>query len=267
MKLTLLGTGTSNGVPPVYCMMTDYQHCPQNVCREAEHDPKHRRARCSMLVEVNGKQILIDTTPDFRSQMLTYQVKKLDAVLFTHCHADHIYGLADIRPYCWTPEMALPIYGSDETISALKRSFRYIFTPPDTRGGGIPNLTPHVIAEQSPLDLFGLEVVPGRVEHGGLQGCFGYRLGPVGYISDIKQMPAETKPLFQDLDVLILNCLRIAPDHATHLSLADSLALADELRAKRCYLIHMTHDIHYQKDQALLPNHVSFAFDGLCLQV
>jgi len=267
MKITFLGTGTSHGVPAIDCMLTDYKNCAQGVCLEAQHDPKHVRTRCSLLVEVNGQSILIDTSQDFRMQMLSQQVKRIDAVLLTHSHADHIYGMPDIRSYCRDPEHPLRVYGSAETIKAIKKRFDYIFEPPDVRGGGIPELVTQVIEDQEPFTLFGLEITPARVEHGGLQGCFGYRLGNTAYVPDVKVMPEAAKAIFRGVDRLILNCLRIGPEHQTHLTLSASVALAQTLAVGQGYFVHMTHDIHYQKDQARLPDHITFAYDGLQIVV
>jgi phosphoribosyl 1,2-cyclic phosphate phosphodiesterase len=248
-------------------MLTNYDHCPYNVCREAQTDPKHARSRCSAIVEFEGRHILIDTSPDFREQMLRWQVKQIDAVLMTHAHADHIYGLPDIRSYCKDPEHPLPIYGSAETIAALKQRFDYIFNPPDNRGGGIPELTPRIIPDGETFQLFGLHITPARVEHGSLQGCFGYRIGNLGYVPDVKEMPTAARKILYGVDTLILNALRINSPHPTHLLLADSIALAQDLAAGRCYFVHMTHDVHYRRHADLLPDHMAFAYDGLHLLI
>jgi phosphoribosyl 1,2-cyclic phosphate phosphodiesterase len=267
MELLLLGTGTSHGVPAIDCMLTNYEKCPEGVCLASRSDPKHARARCSALIEVDGHTILIDTSPDFREQMLRWQVKQIDAVLMTHVHADHVYGLPDIRSYCNDPANPLPIYGSQETIDGLKQRFDYIFNPPADRGGGIPELVTRVINDQETFMLFGLPITPARVEHGSLTGCYGYRIGNIGYVSDVKVMPETAKEVLYDVEILILNMLRISPPHPTHLTLADSIALAQELRAGACYFVHMTHDIHYQKHADLLPKNMFFAYDGLRLAI
>jgi phosphoribosyl 1,2-cyclic phosphate phosphodiesterase len=266
MNLIVLGTGTSHGVPSIDCMLTNYADCPQGVCQAAQHDPRHNRTRCSVLVEVSGRTILIDTSLDFRAQMLTQRIRQIDAVLFTHSHADHIGGLPDIRSYC-TPGQALPIYGSQETITALRQRFDYIFNPPEIKGGGIPELAAQVIRPGEPFSLFGLEVTPARVEHGSAHECLGYRLGPLAYVPDVKRMPDETKAILQGAHVLILNALRRAPEHPTHLTLAASVALAQELHPKACYFTHMSHDIHYVHDRAGLPANMEFAYDGLRLEI
>lgn len=265
MKVLFLGTGTSHGVPEIDCMLTNYADCPQHVCRSVQHDARHARTRCSILIEVNHKHLLIDVSPDFRSQMLTQQVKKIDAVLLTHLHADHIQGMPDIRSY--TKTGPLDIYGSAETIGAVRTGFNYMFTLPPNTGGGVPDLRPHIKESGEQFALFDIPITPGRVEHGGLQGCFGYRIGNLGYVPDVKVMPPETMAIFEGVEILILNMLRRRPDHATHLTLNASVALAKALNPKFCYFVHMNHDIHYLNDWQLLPNNMNFAYDGLVIEV
>jgi len=266
IRLTILGSGTSHGVPCIDCMVNDYADCPQGVCREAQHDPRHNRTRCSVLVEVNGRAILVDTSLDFRAQMLAQRVRQIDAVLFTHGHADHIGGLADIRSYC-PPGRPLPIYGSQETIGVLRQRFDYIFDPPQIKGGGIPELEAHVIEPGTPVTLFGLRVTPARVEHGSARECLGYRLGPVAYVPDVKAMPDQAKQILYGAEVLVLNALRRAPEHPTHLTLGESVALARELQPKACFFTHMSHDLHYVHDRVGLPATMDFAYDGLRLEI
>lgn len=266
MKLTFLGTGTSHGVPAIDCMMNDYVKCPQDVCRASAQDPKHARLRSSLLVQSNGHNILIDTSLDFRMQMLLNKVSRLDAVLLTHAHEDHIGGLPDIRSYCKNGQ-ALPVYGSMTTIENLRQRFSYIFDPPDMLGGGIPVLDPRIVDNGQTFELLGLEITAAEVVHGSLKGCFGYRIGNIGYISDIKSMPKEALHIFKDLEILILNALRRAPEHSTHLTLEQSVNLARRLNPKSCYFIHMSHDIHYQQDQKFLPHGMTFAYDGQSVEV
>ncbi len=266
VNVLLLGTGTSHGVPTIDCMLTGYAGCPQGVCQAAQHDPRHNRTRCSLLVEVGERAILVDTSLDFRQQMLAQRVRRIDAVLFTHSHADHIGGLPDIRSYC-SPGQALPIYGSEETFVDLRQRFDYIFNPPEIRGGGIPWLATHIVRPGESFSLFGLEVTAAQVEHGSARECFGYRLGPVAYVPDVKVMPEPAKQILRGAEVLILNALRRAPEHSTHLTLDVSIALARELQPKACYFTHMSHDIHYLHDGVGLPANMDFAYDGLKLKI
>ncbi len=260
MQVTMLGTGTSHGVPTIDCMITNYRRCPQQVCRKAEANPRHRRSRASALVRVDGVQLLLDTSQDFRQQMLDQRVQRIDAVLYTHGHADHIYGLPDIRSYSCNQGGPIDIYGSRDTLDILHGAFDYVFRPPVFVGGGIPELRPHVM--EAPQIIQGVDVIPVPVEHGPLRGCQGYRIGDIAYVPDVKVIPPESLALLQNLDILIIDCLRITP-HATHLSLEESLMYAESLRPRRCLLTHMAHDIDYELEEARLPDWIRFAYDGL----
>ncbi|MFH1086210.1 MAG: MBL fold metallo-hydrolase [Chloroflexota bacterium] len=264
MRITFLGTGTSHGVPTLDCMLDDYAHCPRSVCRRALTDPRYRRSRCSIAVQANGATLLVDTSQDFRTQMLAVRLARIDAVLYTHGHADHIYGLPDIRSYCRHQGGAIDILGSEETLAVLREAFGYAFAPPDYRGGGIPEVQPHLL--DGPTRVAGLAVTPIPVEHGPLVGCQGYRLGDVAYIPDVKRIPPTSLALLGGLDLLILNCLRLRP-HAGHLSLGESLAYVEQLQPRRCLLTHMTHDIDADADAGLLPERVAFAYDGLVVEL
>ena len=264
MRITFLGTGTSHGVPTLDCMLDDYAHCPTGVCLKAASDPRHRRSRASILVETEQLSVLVDTSQDFRQQALDNDARRIDAVLYTHAHADHIYGLPDIRSYCRRQGDAIDIYGSQETLDVLHQAFDYIFNPPAYVGGGIPSLRCHLLT--TPLDWGDVSITPIPVQHGPLQGCQGYRLGPIAYIPDAKVIPPESLQALQGLDLLIINCLRLRP-HGSHLSLDESLAYAQFLRPRRCLFTHMTHDIDYLVEQRKLPDWVAFAYDGLVVSV
>lgn len=264
MRITLLGTGTSHGVPPLDCMITDYATCPRGVCQKAQIDPRHRRTRASLLVETGDRSVLIDTSQDFRQQMLDNHVRRIDAVLYTHCHADHVFGLPDLRSYSHRQAGEIDVYGSSETLASLEHTFDYVFHPPNFRGGGIPALAPHLLDDGLTLDGARIETLP--VEHSGLQGCQGYRIGDLAYIPDAKLIPQETLERMQGLDLLIINCLRLTP-HAAHLSLEESLAYARQIAPRRCVFTHMTHDIDYEIDSALLPDWASFGYDGQTVEV
>ena len=264
MRITMLGTGTSHGVPTIDCMLNDYARCPHKVCLKAQIHPRYRRTRSSILVETNGRAILIDTSQDFREQMLANRVRRIDAVLYTHAHADHIYGLPDIRSYCRQQDGPIDVYGSDETLRVLRRAFHYVFEPPAFVGGGIPTLRAHAL--NGPATVVGDRVVPIPVKHGPLPGCQGYRIGDMAYIPDVEEIPSTSMDLLAELKLLVINCLRIRP-HASHLSLAESLSYAQQLAPQRCLFTHMTHDIDYRIEEPRLPSWVRFAYDGLSVEL
>lgn len=264
MRITMLGTGTSHGVPSIDCMLENYARCPHQVCLKAVNDPRHRRTRASILVEWNGSSLLVDTSQDFRQQMLDNQVHRLDAVLYTHAHADHIFGLPDIRSFCRGKPNGMDIYGAECTLEALRRTFDYIFNPPAFVGGGIPTVQPHPL--EAPAEVLGLHVTPIPVLHGNAERCQGYRIENMAYIPDAKVIPDESLALLEGLDLLILNCLRPRP-HISHLCLEESLAYAQRLQPRRCLLTHMTHDIDYAHEEPNLPDWVRFGYDGLVIEV
>ena len=260
MRITFLGTGTSHGVPMLDCMITDYASCPHDVCRKAKTDRRHRRTRASLLVETDQVSVLIDTSQDFRQQMLDNKVKRIDAVLYTHAHADHVYGLPDIRSYSSRQHKPIDVYASDETLLFLKLAFDYVFNPPEYVGGGIPSLAAHRMDDGCSIGDLCIQSLP--VEHGPLNGCQGYRIGDVAYISDVKRIPDSTLTRLRDLDLLVLNCLRYRT-HSGHLTLEESLAYVREIAPERCLLTHMAHDIDYEAVSETLPEGVSLAYDGL----
>lgn len=268
MRITLLGSGTSHGVPMLDCMLNGYVRCEHRVCEKALTDPRYRRTRASILVQQAGYNLLVDTSQDFREQMLSNRVARLDAVLFTHAHADHIYGLPDIRSYCAQQRAPIDVYGSADTLSSLHEAFRYIFEPNGYVGGGIPALTEHVLDAAG--EVGPLRVAPIHVVHGPLNGCQGYRLegGAVAaaYIPDVKAIPDESLQQLQGLDLLILNCLRPRP-HGSHLSLDESLAYATAIAPRRCLFTHMTHDIDPDVHGPLLPSWAAFAHDGQIVEL
>lgn len=261
MKITFLGTGTSHGVPPLYCMRKDFSLCKKNVCKESFTDPKHRRTRASILIEYNEKHVLIDVSPDFHHQALRERIPKIDAVLITHIHADHVMGIPDIRSYTYERDEPLPIYGSEESTSGIRQFFSYIFDPGTFEGGGIPQLSLNNIKE--PFTLFGKTVTPMPVKHGPLSGCYGYRIGDMAYIPDIKEIIGVHKKLLGNLDCLILDCLREERPHVTHIILPESVEIARELKPKKCYFTNMCHNIHYKTDAGHLDSWMDFAYDGL----
>lgn len=264
MRITFLGTGTSHGVPSIDCMINGFANCPKGVCKQSAFDPRHNRTRSSILVETENVAILIDVSADFRQQALREQIGKIDAVLITHSHADHICGIPDIRSYT-RGETVLPFYGSNESIQNIRNTFSYIFNSQTFVGGGIPRISTQDV--KGPFELFGETVIPVKVEHGNLDGCFGYRIGKLAYIPDMKSIqPSELKKL-EGTEILILNCLRDKREHSTHLILPQSIELARSIAPKCCCFIHMCHDIHYELDSASLDPWMEFSYDGLKMEI
>jgi len=253
MKLTFLGTGTSTGVPSIAC---DCETCLSD-------NPKDKRLRVSIIIEHDGKTILVDTSADFRQQALRAKIKKLDAVLITHCHVDHIFGLDDIRPLNFRYG-AMGIYADENAWKDLRRVFQYIFKPTHF-GGGLPQLIPHII-EKNAAFCFGenLTVTPLEVIHGKLP-VLAYRFNDFAYATDLNFISEESMNGLQDLDVLVLDCVRIKP-HATHLGLYEALEYIERLKPKRAFLTHLNHDVLYERDSKLLPDNVQFAHDELVVE-
>ena len=253
MKLTFLGTGTSTGVPSVAC---DCETCLSD-------DARDKRLRVSVLVEHDGKTILVDTSSDFRQQALRARIKRLDAILITHCHVDHVFGMDDIRPLNFRYG-AMPIYADAGAWVDLRRIFQYIFEPSHF-GGGLPQLIPHIIEKNAPFCFSeNLLVTPLEVIHGKLP-VIAYRFNDFAYATDLNYIPEESMDRLQDLDVLVLDCVRIKP-HATHLGLQEALEYIERLKPKRAYLTHLNHDVLYERDSKLLPDNVCFAHDELVVE-
>lgn len=265
MKIIFLGTGTSHGVPPLDCMIDGYAQCAKDVCRLSATDRKHARTRTSLFVEWDGSNILIDVSLDFRQQALRERLRRIDALLITHCHADHIGGLPDLRSYTDNNGAPLPAFGSSESIDALRRSFGYVFDPATFVGGGIPSIETRAV--NAPFALAGKTVVPIAVGHGPLKGCFGYRLGPLVHIPDMKSIDDHELEKCAGAEVLVLNCLRAEREHISHLILPQSIELARRIAPRQCYFIHMCHDIHYKTDRKNLDPWMNFSFDGLTISM
>ena len=250
MKLIFLGTGTSTGVPSIGC---ECETCTSN-------DPRDKRLRVSVLIEHAGQIVLVDTSTDFRQQALRHKLARLDAVLVTHCHADHIFGLDDIRPLNFR-HGSLGLYANEGAWKDIRRIFQYVFEPSHF-GGGLPQIIPHTIEENAPFCLGkDLHVLPLKVLHGRLP-VMSYRFNDFAYATDLSEIPTETLDNLQGLDVLVLDCLRFR-QHPTHLTLDGALAYIEQLKPRRAYLTHMAHDVLHARDSARLPDGVEFAYDGL----
>jgi phosphoribosyl 1,2-cyclic phosphate phosphodiesterase len=253
LQITVLGSGTSVGVPTIGCRCA--------VCTSA--DPRDNRLRPSILVTFEGRNVLIDTTPDFRTQALRARIDHLDAVVFTHAHADHIMGLDDIRPFNFRQKNRIPIFAAPDTLEAIQRCFRYIFdgVAKETK---IPQLDT-VVLDGTPFDVCGLEFQPVPILHGRAT-IYGYRFGAAAYLTDHSEVPPSSMELLRGLDVLFLDGLRYKP-HPTHTTVDQAVRLAGELQAKRTFLTHICHDLGHERAESLLPPHVRLAYDGLEIQV
>ncbi len=235
--------------------------CKCAVCTSG--DPRDNRQRPSILVAYNGRNVLIDTTPDLRAQALRAGMERLDAVLFTHEHADHLMGLDDIRPFNFLQKGAIPIYAAPRTEAAIRRTFPYVFEP-DPPKSFVPKIEMHTL-DGRPFDLFGLEVAPIAVMHGQSQ-VYGFRFGPAAYLTDHSEIPEESQQQLLGLDVLFLDALRHNP-HPTHTTVDRSIQHVERLRPKRAFFTHMSHDLSHAKTEARLPGHIRLAYDGLEIHV
>ncbi len=254
MRFTVLGSGTSTGVPTVAC------ECP--TCTSS--DPRDKRLRTSLLVQTTSSTILVDTSADFRQQMLMHGVLDIDGVVYTHHHFDHIGGFDDLRPYAFRSGRAVEIYAMQETADVLHSTFPYAFGLVESTGASIPNVSITTI-DQEPFLVGGVQVTPIPMRHGNKLRVNGYRFGNVAYCTDTNHIPESSLPLLQNLDTLIIDGLRYEP-HPTHFTIPETLALLEELKPKRAYLTHIAHQILHERDSALLPGNVFFAYDGLTFE-
>lgn len=252
--LTVLGSGTSMGVPTIGCTC--------NVCKST--DPHDRRTRPSVMIEWDDHRVVIDTTPDFREQALREGINRVDAVLYTHGHADHILGLDDLRPLSFpriTGGPKVPLYANAKTADVLRSVFRYIFKN-DYKFGGIAQVELHDIS--GPIQLFGKTFTPLSVIHGDAE-IFGYRFGNAAYLTDFSAIPDGTIEQLRGLDVLFLDALRHTP-HPTHSTVSNSLGIVKKLQPKRAFFTHICHDLPHAETNASLPAGVRLAYDGLRLE-
>jgi phosphoribosyl 1,2-cyclic phosphate phosphodiesterase len=263
LKVTLLGTGTSHGVPMIGCRCA--------VCRSL--DPRDRRLRPSLLLEIGGdpgasavagavRSVLIDTSTDLRAQALRHEIGRVDAILFTHSHADHVMGLDDVRPFNARQKAPIACFGDAQTLADVARMFAYIFHPAPA-GGGVPRLSLFRIA--GPFSLGGVEVVPVPLLHG-RRLILGYRFGPFAYLTDCSEIPEASWPLLAGVRLLVLDALRDRP-HPTHFTVAEALAVVSRLAPERTYFTHICHDLPHAATCARLPDGVELAYDGLVLEI
>lgn len=256
MRLTFLGTGSSQGIPVVAC------DCA--TCQSA--DPRDSRLRTSALVEVGDVRLVIDVGPDFRQQMLRARVRSLDGILLTHEHRDHVAGLDDVRAFNWVLQRPIDVWASSRTAEAMRRDFSYAFAPAGIKYPGAPEVRLHEVHNYAPFDVAGVTVQPIPVMHGTMP-IMGFRIGAMAYITDISHIdPSEIERL-RGIDVLVLSSVRFAP-HPSHLGLQQAIDLFAQIAPRRGYITHIGHQLPpHAEVQAMLPNGVELAYDGLCVEL
>jgi len=253
VKLTFLGTGTSQGIPVIACK------CP--VCLST--DKRDKRLRTSALIEVDGQNIVIDSGPDFRYQMLRAKVEKLDAILFTHEHKDHTAGLDDVRAFNWVNKKAVDIYAEERVQASLKQEFAYVFA--EFRYPGIPQLNLWIV-ENKPFNINGTQITPIRARHFRLP-VYAYRIADLAYVTDANYISSEEKEKLQGLKVLVVNALR-KEKHLSHFTLSEALSLIEELKPEAAYLTHFSHQLGFHENVSKeLPENVFMAYDGLEIEI
>src|SRR5262245_55740425 len=263
MRVTVLGSGTSHGVPAIGCGCA--------VCTSS--DPHDTRTRPSIWIELDNdapspfagavRSILVDTSTDLRTQAIVCRMNRVDAILFTHSHADHVFGLDDVRRYNQMQKTSISCYADEETLTNLRRMFAYVFNPPAQAGGGIPQLSLFRVA--GPFSLGGAEVVPVPLFHGRLP-VLGFRIGTFAYLTDCNRIPDQSWPLLDGVRTIVLDALRHRP-HSTHFSVSEAVEVVARLGAERAYLTHICHDLPHAETNAQLPAGVELAYDGLVLDI
>jgi phosphoribosyl 1,2-cyclic phosphate phosphodiesterase len=251
-NLTVLGSGTSMGVPTIGC------DCA--VCHS--RDPRDRRTRPSVLIEYGGHNVLIDTTPDFREQAIRENIRKLDAVLYTHTHADHILGIDDLRPISFLHKPnRLPLYAHPAAAAFIRNMFAYIFDS-KYKFGGLPQVEMHPL--EATLELFGAKFTPIALIHGDAE-IYGFRFGSAAYLTDHSEIPEASLSKLEGLDILFLDALRYKP-HPTHSTVENSLRIVERLKPRRAFFTHICHDLPHAKTNATLPENVRLSYDGMKLE-
>lgn len=263
MKITILGSGTSTGVPEYRCIC--------DTCKDARRpESRNRRTRPSIHLEVNGTHIQFDTGPNFLEQIDRNRIDQIDAIVYTHCHADHISGTNDLVMPCRKQQMDMPIYGSKETIEILQRNYDYLFSSATYEGGGVAHLIANEVS--SKFEVSGVELVPVLVEHGAVL-TFGYRIGDFGYVPDVKVFPETSLEALEGIKVLVLDSLSFNPRHPTHLSVGEAVEISKRLGPQETYLTHIMHrlDHRFFSDQCSaegieLPETIKLAYDGQIIE-
>jgi phosphoribosyl 1,2-cyclic phosphate phosphodiesterase len=253
MQLTMLGVGSSAGTPVIGCKCA--------TCLSS--NPRNKRTRSSAVVTMpGGEVVLIDTGPDLRQQALREGLLRVDAVLYTHTHADHLHGIDDLRAFCQIQRQQIPLYGNQDAVSHISSKFAYVLREPEDFWE-LPVLSINRV--NGAFSLFGVTIIPIPIKHG-RSDILGYRIGNMAYLTDVSEIPQSSLDLLQGLDVLMLDCLRYKP-HFTHINLEQSLAYASHIKARNTYLIHMTHEMEFDALSQQLPPSVHVAYDGLKLSI
>ena len=253
-RVTVLGSGTSHGVPMIGCTC--------EVCRST--DPRDQRTRPSVYLDVeNGPAILIDTSTDLRMQALTQGVTRVDAILFTHSHADHIMGMDEVHRFNAVKGGPIPAYADERTAGDLRRTFSYVFDPPKEKGGGIPQVSLTTVADRFNVANVGVQVVP--ILHGS-RPILGFRVGSFAYLTDCNKLADEAWAILNGVDILILDALRHRP-HPTHFTVAEALEVVARIKPRQTYFTHICHDLPHAATNASLPPGVELAFDGLAFDI
>ena len=260
LRATLLGTGTSVGIPVIGC---DCEVC-------TSRDARDRRKRCSCYVEVfNGPSVVIDTGPDFRAQALEFGIDRVDAVLYTHHHFDHLSGIDDLRPYLFRNRTPMPCFAPPAMVDRLQTTHDYIFGPTAYPSAPLLDLRAvdgpfEIVSRVAEVRVEPAMVVPIPVVHDQL-GMLGYRIGGLAYLTDTSHIPESSFALLKGVDVLVLDALRHEP-HRSHFSFHESIAAAERIGARQTYFIHMTHTVSHARDSANLPDSIELAYDGLQIE-
>lgn len=254
MKVTFLGTGTSQGVPVIGCTC--------EVCQST--DTRDKRLRCSVMIEINDKNYVVDAGPDFRQQLLKTKVTDVEAILITHEHIDHIFGLDEVRPFNFFNEKDMPVYANAAVQKALKRVFQYIFTPPFHPG--IPKIKLHTISKQEAFSINDIKFTPIEVMHHQMP-VLGFRINDFTYITDAKTIAPEEMDKIRGTKILVLNALR-RKEHFSHLNLEEAIAIVEEIKPEKAYFTHCSHllGLHESINEEL-PASIELAYDGLQIEI
>lgn len=252
MRFTLLGTGTSTGVPSVAC---DCETCTSS-------DPRDRRLRTSLLVQSDSTTVVIDTSMDFRQQMLNHKVMDIDGVVYTHHHFDHIGGFDDLRPYSFRSGKPVAVHAMQETIDVLRTTFPYAFGLVRPTGASVPSINLHVI-DTAPFMIGDIPLQPIPMSHGGMS-VMGFRIGDVAYCTDTNHIPPSSRNLLRGLHTLVIDGLRWQ-EHPTHFTIEQALGVIDDVKPEQAFLTHIAHQVLHKEAEAYLPEHVALAWDGLTI--